>query len=169
MAKLILSEGTTLEVSKAELTGTGTNGARTAADYGTLTGLEDVGDITDLPSPEPTRTTNRIPTLRGERIGQGTTTRATFPFTILTEETRRAGYDLLREAFGQVDKTTGVPSVPFPLTCKVTATDGSVKFFEAHVEGAQEATPIGGNLQMLVTLAVEGNVTSVAAADVVTG
>ena len=163
MTQLIQSEGTVLHVGTTAPIANASGDFDEAA-YRTAVGTytassksfadaDRVRFLSDLPTFDPTRPESRTPTLdEGEIVGSGSTTRATASFTVLARKTDTDGYDAVKAAF----KATTT------LTCLVVFPDNSAKFFQGHVTGAQESAPIGGNKQMAITLAVQGEVIDVA-------
>ncbi|MCH9664227.1 MAG: hypothetical protein K0U41_00065 [Gammaproteobacteria bacterium] len=155
---LIIAEGTKVAVSLTLAPNKTGESAPTETEYAAVTTFNNVGKIKDLPTPDSTRTPSREPTLdEGEIVGAGTTTRSQVDFVTLAVKGRTQGYKDLVTAYNA--------KPPQAVDVKHTFTDGTVKYYRAHVTGAQESAPIGGNFQMAVGLAVQGDVITVYGSD----
>ncbi len=153
---LIVSEGTTLGIKfpSLDLSGAADDAAIQALYVGAT--YENLGKIRDLGSPDPTRTTSNEPTLdEGEIVGSGTTTRATLDVVALAVKGRTQGYKDFVAAFKAKE------------TCDLVHnfTDGTKKYYRAHLTGARESAPVGSNFQIAIGIAVQGEVITVYATE----
>ncbi|MCH9666148.1 MAG: hypothetical protein K0U41_09945 [Gammaproteobacteria bacterium] len=114
--------------------------------------FSDVDFYTDMPTIDPTRPeTSTLTSDAGAIVGDGSTTRATGSVTVLATEPRGQGYMNVVAAF---EEKIGA-------LIKQTFTDGTVKWAQLRITGAQEASPLSGNFQMVMGYAVQGEVYTV--------